>query len=78
MCINLGGGNAAAQQQLAMAQEQQKQAQAAIAQANLDTQSSRTAAEAQMRNASLAKGFQSTMGFTAPSAQIGLKQLFGQ
>jgi hypothetical protein len=81
MCIaNLFGSNKLAEQQLAIAQQQQKDAQAAIAASNLDTESSRTAAEQQMRRAAASQGFASTLFGPGSSTggSVGFKTLFGQ
>lgn len=83
MCIaNLfgdGGASALAAQQLKIAQQQQQQAQASIASANLDTEQSRTAAEATMRKAAASQGFASTIfGSGQPqTSPVAFKALFG-
>jgi hypothetical protein len=86
MCIARwfgGGGNAAAtlaaQQQLAIAQQQQSQAAAAVAASKLDTESSRTAAEALMRKANVSQGFSSTLfgGGQQGAPSVAYKSLFG-
>ncbi len=89
MCIAKGGGGGQLQQLLALqAIQQQQAAQAAqqgaaasIAEANLDTESSRVAAESRIRKANLSQGFLSSLlggagKFGAPS--IGYKVLTGQ
>ena len=82
MCISnlFGNSDALAAQQLQIAQQQQQQAQASIAAANLDTEQSRTAAEATMRKAAASQGFSSTIfgGATQQqSAPVAYKALFG-
>jgi hypothetical protein len=82
MCIQKwfgGGGDDAAQQQLALAKQQQQQAAAAIANSNLDTESSRVAAEQALRKAAASQGFSSTLfGGTQQGASVGFKALTGQ
>lgn len=75
---NQGDGGAGAA--LALAQQQQKDAAASIAAANLDTESSRSAAEQALRKAAASQGFASTImgGGTGAPAATGFKQLFGQ
>ncbi|MDE2579955.1 MAG: hypothetical protein KGL46_14220 [Hyphomicrobiales bacterium] len=66
-------------QQIQAAQQAQQQAQAAIAQSNMDTESSRLAAEAQMRKAALAQGFGATIkgGAADSGGSVVYKTLFG-
>lgn len=67
-----------AQQQAAQAQQAQQQAQASIAAANLDTNSSRVAAEQQIKKASLATSFGATMkGANDNGGSVAYKTLFG-
>lgn len=90
MCVNPFARQqqaSVAQQQLALiaSQQQQQAAQIAqqnaasqIAQANLDTEGSRVAAEQRLRRANMASGFmQSILGGAGPSSGAGTKMLFG-
>ena len=82
MCVAkwFAGSNNAAEAQLALAQQQQQQASAAVAASNLDTEASRTAAEAAMRKANVAQGFSSTVfggAQSAPAGAVAYKALFG-
>jgi hypothetical protein len=68
----------AALQQQQAAQVAQQQAAAQIASANLDTESSRVAAEGRLRRANMASGFmQSIFGGAGASGGAGTKMLFG-
>ncbi len=81
MCIQQWfGSSSAAAQQLALAKQQASQAAAAVANANLDTEAGRTAAEATMRKANVAQGFSTTLfggSQSAPGGGVAYKALFG-
>lgn len=68
-----------AQQQAAAAASARQQAAASIAQANLDTESSRVAAEDRMRRAAMAQGFSASIlgGAQTGAGGAGVKTLFG-
>lgn len=88
MCVGRGGGSGQLQQLLALqaigqaqqAEQARQSAAASIAQANLDTESSRVAADSRIRKANMSQGFLSSLlggaGFGAPS--VGYKVLMGQ
>lgn len=84
MCIFGGGGgdNSAAlllqRQQLEAAQQAQAAAAAKIAEANLDTESSRAAAENRIRRANMAEGFTSALFGGQQKGGVAYKTLFGQ
>lgn len=68
------------QLQLAQAEQSRKAAEAALAQSNMDTESSRLAAESAARRAQAASGFGSTVKAGAndnSGGSVVFKQLFG-
>lgn len=67
------------QQQQASAQAAQAAAASSIANANLDTESSRVAAEDRMRRAAMAQGFSGSIfgGLGGNRTGAGVKMLFG-
>jgi hypothetical protein len=69
-----------ADQQAAAAQQARTSAAASIAQANLDTESSRVAAENRLRRANMAQGFTASIlgGGQMGAPGVGVKSLFGQ